>query len=234
MLGLGNGIPIGGAVNEVLLTDISNLSLYLQNAVGNEAAQWTDSSGNGNDATQGTEGDQAAPSGGGLRFVGSEGDHYDLDSQIEISAQEGFTIFATIDRTTHTANQTLLGLNNNDHFLEFATGGNNIKIKLGGATTTISPGDGSQVDFASGEKFLLTLVRESGSTGNINVYKNGTLLAQDSQVANANDGEFISVGVRNANRFLHGLLYDLAFYEKQLDASELANAHAYLTGYHGL
>ena len=240
-LGIGmmaGGSVYGGNTNSTLFIDavkhISNLSLYLQNGVGNEAAQWADSSGNGNDATQGTEGDQAAPSGGGLVFVSGEGDHYDLDSQIEISAEEGFTIFATLNLTAHGANQTLLGLNNIDNFLEFVAGGNNLKIKTDGAITTISPGDGSQGDFQAGEKFLFTLVRESGSDGNYNVYKNGALLAQDSQVNHAGAAEFIAVGVRNNNRFLNATLYDLAFYEKQLSAAELVDVHAFLTNYHGL
>ena len=234
MLGLGSSLATGGGVSEVLLTDISDLSLYLQNGVGVAVAQWDDSSGNDNHATQGTSGDQAAASGGGLLFVDTEGDHYDLVTDIEFSAQEGFTIFTTITLTEHDTNQTLLGQNNVDHFLEFVTGGNNLKVRTNSATTTISPGDGSQGDFEAGEKFILTVVRESGSTGNLHVYKNGVLLAQDSQAANAGAAEFISVGVRNANRFLNALLLDLAIYEKQLDADELANAHSYLTSYHGL
>jgi len=233
MLGLGNSISTSG-ISEVLLTDISNLSLYLQNGVGVTVGGWNDSSGNDNHATQGVEADQATVTEGGLLFESVAGDHYDLRSQIAIGDEEGFTVFATVTLTNSGANQTLLGLNNIEHFLEFVGGSNSLKIKLGGATTTISPGDGSQGDFGAGEKFLLTLVREAGTEGNLNVYKNGTLLAQDSQVSNTGDAEFISVGVRNDNRFLNALLHDIVLYEKELSHYELSNAHAHLTGYHEL
>ena len=69
---------------------------------------------------------------------------------------------------------------------------------------------------------------------NFNLYKNGVLLPQDSQANHAGDAEFISVGVRNANRFLNATVYDLAIYEKQLSAAELVDVHAFLTNYHGL
>lgn len=233
MLGLGNSISTGG-FSEVPLTEISDLSLYLRNGKNNTAAQWSDASGNGNHATQNAEADQAVPSDGGLLFESDDGDHYDLDHQIAISAEEGFTIFATVNLTAHGANQTLLGLNSTAHFLEFVTGGNNIKIRTGSTTTTISPGSGNQGDFEAGEKFLFTLVRESGGTGNFNIYKNGTLLAQDDQVKHPGDAEFVSVGVRDNNRFLNALLYDLAIYERQLSHSELGDVHSLLMNYHGL
>ena len=68
-------------------TDIGNLALWLQNGVGitsdggtpDKVSQWNDSSGNGNNVTQGTAGNQADLSGGGLDFEQGDADHYDLD-----------------------------------------------------------------------------------------------------------------------------------------------------------
>ena len=54
----------------------ADLKLWLRNGVGVAVAQWDDSSGNGNNATQGTSGNQAAVSGGGLEFDGSDAVSY--------------------------------------------------------------------------------------------------------------------------------------------------------------
>jgi len=237
MLGLGNSIATGGSVSELLPTDVSNLSIYLKNATGVTAGQWDDSSGNSNHATQGTAGDQATVSEGGLTFNSGQGDHYDFASQIEISSEEGFTIFAVVNLTTVNTNMCLLGINATDHFLEFtnpsgADQADKIRIRLASSTTVINPDGDDQ--FASGEKFLLTLVREAGGTGNLLVYKNGSILAQSSQAANPGDAEFISLGTRNGDRFFNGSIYEFIFYEKAISGSELTDLHAHLTAKHSV
>ncbi len=237
MLGLGNSLLGGAALSELLPTDISNLSIYLKNGTGVTAAQWDDSSGNGNNARQTTSGDQAAVEDGGLNFTSSEGDHYDFKNQVEISAEEGFSIFVVVNLTTQNSHMTVLGLNHTNHFFEFTNPSgtdqaDKLRIRLGTGTTIINPDGDDQ--FASGEKFLLSLVREAGGTGNLVVYKNGSLLTQSSQAANPNDGEFVSLGVRSGDRFLNGIIYELLFYEQAVSGSELTDLHAHLTAKHGL
>jgi hypothetical protein len=199
--------------------------MWLNNNKGVSVSGWQDSSNSTTDHTisQATEGDQAALRSGGLLFVSSEADHYDMANQIAISLQEGFTIMCVVNLTAHNANQVLLGLNNTNHFFQFNAGGDTLALKLGTTTTTITPGDDSSFD--AGSTFMLTVKRDSGATGNIHLYKNGTLLSQDEQAANTGDAEFITVGTRNADRYFNGSLYELAIWERDLDEHELNDIH---------
>lgn len=213
----------------------SNLAFYLQWKAGVAVGQWDDQSVNGNNATQGTSGDQATLSGGGLDFNVGEGDHYDFDSQIAISTQEGFVIWLMCNIESTTGHMTSLALNATTHFLEFMAGTHLIRIRLGSTSTTITPGDGSRADFASGSKFLFTLQREAGGTGNMNLWKNGVLLPQDSQVANTGDAEFISLGVRNNDRFFDGIMYDVAIAEGgSATDTHIERINAHLCAKHGI
>jgi len=238
MLGLGSGLTsVSEGLERFLPTEVSNLSLWFQNATGVAVGQWDDQSGNDNHMTQGTSGDQAAVSEGGLLFVSGEGDHYDLEETVEISAQEGFTVFLACKLTSITSNMGILSSNSASQFLEFpfaVSAGDNVRIKLGGTNTTISPGDGSEDNFSADEKFLVTVVREAGGTGNLLLYKNGSLLAQDSQASNTGSGDFLAVGLRNSDRFFNGIMHELLFYESALSGDDLTNVHSYLTGKLGL
>ena len=71
MLGIGNAITSGSTTKD-LLTMTTDLELWLKNSSGVTAAEWKDSSGNNNHATQGTGGNQATLSGGGLDYNYSE------------------------------------------------------------------------------------------------------------------------------------------------------------------
>tara|TARA_R110001583_G_scaffold19096_3_gene75170 strand:+ start:343 stop:1059 length:717 start_codon:yes stop_codon:yes gene_type:complete len=235
MLGLGANIAMSDRLFS--LNDISDLSLYLKNGVGVTAAQWDDSSGNANHATQATAGDQAVVTRGGLNFELDEEDHYDLGSEITIATNQGFTLFVVVQLESIGANATILAKASSAHFFEFMAGGDNIRIRLGGgasANAVIEP-DTTGL-FAADAKFLLTVVRQSGGTGAIDAYKDGEQLVQDAQVANPGDAEYSIVGARNSagseDRFLDGIIYELAFYEKQLSDLEIADAHSYLLDKH--
>lgn len=236
MLGLGANIAMSDRLFS--LNDISDLSLYLKNGVGVTAAQWDDSSGNANHATQATEGDQAAVARGGLNFELDEDDHYDLQEEITISTNQGFTLFLVVDLETISANGTILSKANTQHFLEFMGGADNIRIRLASTNTIVEPDTDNLWSATAQGTFLLTVVRQSGATGNIIVYKNGALVAQGEQAANPGDAEYSMLGARNSagseDRFLDGIIYELAFYEKQLSALELADVHSYLLDKHGL
>ena len=214
----------------------SNLSFYMQWKADVAVGQWDDQSSNDNHMTQATSGDQAViAADGALDFEGTEADHYDFGSQIDISAEEGFVLWLVCNRESGSTNQAVLSLNNTNHVIEFLAGGDTIRARLANSTTSVSPGDGSRNDWAPGAKLLLTLEREAGGTGNINLYKNGVLLAQDSQATNPGDAEFISFGVRNADRYFDGLLYDLAFVEGGAATSaHTERINAYLCAKHGI
>ena len=213
----------------------SGLAFYLQWKTGVAVGQWDDQSVNGNNATQATSGDQAALSGGGLDFEQGEGDHYDFDSQVAISTQEGFVFWLMCNIESTSGNMTVLGLNATTHFLEFQSGTHSIRTRLGSSTVTVTPGDGSRGDFDKESKFLFTLQREAGGTGNINLWKNGVLLPQDEQTANTGDGEFISLGVRNNDRHFDGVMYDVAMVESGAARDiHIERINAHLCAKHGI
>ena len=95
MLGLATGITNTSYQWQPSFVSSAKLKLWLRNGVGVTVAQWDDSSNNANHATQGTSGNQATVSGGGLEFDGSD-DHYDIDDVV-ISDQEAYMIFVVVD-----------------------------------------------------------------------------------------------------------------------------------------
>ena len=207
----------------------ADLKLWLRNGVGVAVTQWDDSSGNENHVRQSTGGNQGVVSDGGLDFEANDETHYDFTSQIAIGSREGFMIFLVCKLESTSANQTILSLNSTDHFLEFKGGADEVRVKLAGATTRVIPGDGTQNDFSAGSKMIVSLQREAGATGNLNVFKNGSELAQDSQAANDGDAEFSALGVRNSDRFFDGVVYELLVYDTiDLTEEEINKIHDYL------
>jgi len=201
--------------------------------------RWRDQSGNDNHAFQeDTETQAKQTTDGGADFEEGDGDHYDLDSQIAVSSQHSFAVWFVLKTEDLTGNRTLLGLNNTQHFLELKGGGDSIRVKTSTTTTQISPGDGTQDDFVPGEKMVITLLREGGATGNYRVYKNGFILSQDSQSAHDGDAEFVTVGVRNADRYYDGIMYDVVFLDNGSTTTipdyKMNQINAYLCSKHGL
>ena len=212
----------------------ADLSFYLQNNRGINAGEWKDQSPNDNHVTQGIAGDQATVTNGGYDFESSEADHYDFATQIEISTQEGFALYIVCEVESIGTNMTILGLNATTHFIEFLAGGDSIRMRLASTTTTITPTTSNLFNVAAG-KFLLCIERESGATGNINLYKNGVLLSQSSQAANTGDGEFIVLGNRNADRYFDGIIYDIGMIEANDNTRNIRDRMtAYLMSKHGL
>ena len=221
----------------------NKLAFYLQNNVGIDATRWYDQGPRGNDASQGVSGNQAELSEGGFLFTASEEDHYDFSEEVEVTNEHEVVIFVVCKLTSTGSNATVLGLNATTHFMQMDGGADNISIKFGGTKTTVSPDDGTNNDFATGTKMLITLQRESGGTGNINLWKNGVLLTQDSQAANPGDGEFISLGTRSGDRFLDGIIHDIAFVDSGADEGgglinigdlTIERMNTYFTSKHGI
>jgi len=228
------GLP-QGSTNNLGTT----LAFYLQNNVGVAVGEWTDQSANNNDVTQATAGDQAALAEGGLDFELDDGDHYDFDSQMDITAQHGFVVFLMCKIESMGDNTCILGLNSSTHFFELKAGNDVIRIRLASTTTTVTPDDTNL--FANGEKFLVTLARDGGSTGNLFLYKNGVILSQATagQAANNGDGEFISLGTRIGNdRFLDGIVHELAMIDMgattNVPSDTIDRINTYLLSKHGI
>lgn len=225
------GIPHGSTNNLG-----SDLAFYLQWKEGCTAAQWDDQSSNNNHAAQSTAGDQAAiAADGSLDFVLSEADHYDFGTDAAIANEEGFVVWVVVNLDDSTVNTCVFGMGTAAHFLEFRAGGDDMGVKLGGTNTTVSPGDGTNNDFASGSKMVVAMQKEAGGTGNINLYKNGVLLAQDSQASNHKDAEFNTLGMRSGDRYLDGKIYDVIFIQEgAASLAHIKRISTYLCAKHGI
>tara|TARA_Y100001973_G_C5194068_1_gene332990 strand:+ start:729 stop:2402 length:1674 start_codon:yes stop_codon:yes gene_type:complete len=216
------------------------IRIWLQNNEDVATGEWSNQATGDTavDAEQATSGNQAAVSGGGLDFDGTN-DHYDfLDGSsalydFDIAAQEGLTIMCVFDRDAD-ADHTILSSGDDDHYIQVDSGSDTITIKLGSTATTITPNVNDM--WANGTKVLMTLVRESGTTGNIKLYADGVLLYQVSQAANPGDGEFDTLGVRSTGtpNYFNGKIYELALWNKQLSTAELLEAHVYFKTIHSI
>ena len=216
------------------------IRIWLQNNEDVATGEWSNQATGDTavDAEQATSGNQAAVSGGGLDFDGTN-DHYDfLDGSsalydFDIAAQEGLTIMCVFDRDAD-ADHTILSSGDDDHYIQVDSGSDTITIKLGSTATTITPNVNDM--WANGTKVLMTLVRESGTTGNIKLYADGNLLYQSSQAANPGDGEFDTLGVRSTGtpNYFNGKIYELALWNKQLSTAELLEAHVYFKTIHSI
>ena len=232
MLGLGNSISsaalMGGGIES-----ISDMELWLKNGVGVTAAQWDDSSGNDNHATQGTEANQADVSGGGLDFETVDADSYALGSTITIAENGRFTM-AWVMQTESTSNATVIADGANE-VVQFQNGN---KFKFSGnnpSNLTSAIYKGSRFD--PDEKMLITFTRDGD--GDLLLYKNGAVITPHSGLSSnlTNDRGFdlTQIGAKASSLHLFdGIIYELLVFSKLLDADELSTLHTELLGKHGL
>ena len=107
MLGLSSSVLGSSYISMDLKDATTDLELWLKNDTGVTTAKWDDSSGNSNHALQSGESNQAAVSGGGLDFEGTESDHYDLTSTITIAENQGVCMAVVMDQESVSINTIL-------------------------------------------------------------------------------------------------------------------------------
>jgi len=232
MLGLGNSI-ISSSYQWTPNSVGADLKLWFRNGVGVTAAQWDDSSGNGHHAAQATGGNQATVSEGGLDFEGSSNHHYDLaNTGIVVSSQEAFAIFIVCQIESFDSQNSILGTGDANVFLEFQTN-RKIRIRAGGNTDSCEYGAGT---FATGAKAVFAIQREAGGTGNINLFKNGSLVAPtNGQKDNTGAITFNELASRDSDRFFDGIIHELLCYDTtDLTSGEITNVNNYLKNKHGI
>ena len=239
MLGLGNSITSGYI--PFTLTSVSDLELWLQNGVGVTAAKWNDSSGNSNHATQATEGNQAAVSGGGLDFEADNSDHYDLASSISISQNGGFCMAIVFTRESSTA-QAIFSDSSNEQ-LSLQGGGTTFRLKSndpGNITTDAVFASGT---FPLATKMIFLVNRSAGASNRFTFFKNGVALTADIDTStneavgeNPNGFDFDTLGasISGSGNFFDGIIHEVAFWSKGLSATEIADVNSYLKNVHGL
>jgi len=240
MLGLANSLSSSSYISMDLKDATTDLELWLKNNTGVTAAKWDDSSGNDNHATQSTEGNQAAVSGGGLDFEADNSDHYDLASTITIADNGGFCIAAVVTLETSGSNSLI----SKDAFDQFSIKDTNVfrfRSDTNNTTTDIQfSSDGSS--FPTSTKMLVLLNRSAGASNRFTFFKNGTQLTADTDTSSNEaegenpDGFDINVlGTKEgSSQFMDGIIHELAFWSKGLSAQEIADVNSYLQGIHGL
>jgi len=211
-----------------------DMKLWLRNGVGVAVGQWDDSSGNGNNAVQGTSGDQAAVSGGGLDFEGSNEDHYDFENDIVIAEGEAFALFIVITIESFDSQNSILGTGDNNVFLEFQTD-RRVRFKTASGTDIIQYASNT---FKTAQKMVIGITRTSGGTGDWKLYKNGDLETAESTPSgdgnNTGAFTFNQLAVRNSDRFFDGIIYEMIVYDTtDLTDSEVGKVNNYLLNKHG-
>ena len=239
MLGLGQ-LVTRSSYQDFTLTDVSNLSLWLQNGVGLEldGSKWNDSSGNNNHVSQGTEANRAALAGGGLDFEEGESDHYALTSDITIAQRQGFCV-AFVVHMESVSNNTLFSKSGNEQIK--IVNGTEFFFKADDDTTTstVFVFEGGTFDT---QKAVFLLNRSIGSSNVFSFFKNGVELTPDADFStNEAPGENpfgfdinILGSLQGSGSFFDGKILEVAFWSKGLSASEIAEVNNYLKSVHGL
>lgn len=244
MLGLGSNVTSGYMSEFETLTDASGLSLWLKNNVGitestGTVVSWADSSGNGNDATQTNISNRGVKEGGGVDFEEDNATHYDLASAITVAENQGFCFAIVLNQETDT-NNTILSKETND---VIQISNSEIKIISNDDTFTTTTAAFDNNPFAaSAGKMLILVNRTAGASNVFTFFKNGTeITVNTTGSSNEDTGEnpfgfdLNVIGIRpNVGAFFDGTIYELAFWNKGLSESEIADVNSYLKGIHGL
>ena len=245
MLGLGNSITSGG-YTPFALTSVSSLALWLKNGVGLSQAtgkvqQWEDSSGNLNHAAQANEDYRANESDGGLDFEEGEYDHYNLTSSVAIADEGGFCVAWVMDTETQTNNTLISDSANETIRIQNAS---KIRVLTNNPSNLESVLHSDNTPYGTA-KALFLLNRTAGASGAFTVFKNGVqvTIAPSSGSSTLGDAgenthgfDFDTIGASNSGggNFFDGKILEFAFWQKSLNATEIAEVNSYLQGIHGL
>ena len=249
MLGLSSGLiydnSSGNAFPDLLqatmsTTNASNLSLWLKNNTDVTVSQWKDSSGSNNHVTQGTSGNQAAVSGGGLDFERNENDHYDFTNTITINENQGFCFAAVVTLETTTA-VTIIGKDAFDLIQIADTDTFRFRSDSSNVTTDFAfSSDGST--FPASTKMLILLNRTAGALNQFTFMKNGVALTPSTddstnEAKGENPGGFdlnVLGAKEGTSQFFDGIIHEVAFWERSLTTQEMVDVNYYLKDIHGL
>jgi len=227
MLGLGNSL-VGGSPPSILLpSDVSDLAFWFKNGTNVAAARWDDSSGNNNHMAQTTSGNQASVSGGGLLFVDDNADHYDLTTAVDIGASNAFTMICVMNLNSYDSTNVIMGDNNQtDKFFDMQNA-DQVRYRQTGTTAVLKFEDSG--NFPISTTYMITLTKDTSR--NLVVYKNGTVLTQESSAGvPVASGTFSvdQIGGRagTPDRCFDGHIYELILYEKLLSTAELSGVHS--------
>jgi len=219
--------------------DISGCSLWLDAAdprtvslSGSNVTSWTDKSGNGRDAFQGTSANQPTYSNSALSFSGSQNLLCSLSAS---NANE--TVFAVVNPSTPVGANTIFGAIPSLSNGIGGDGGRNIDFVTdsGGQFRILRQYVALQVQgpFTTFGTRALVETRTDGSTAQ--VYSNGALLASASFVAYASGlVTIIGRNGRDTTNYFRGEMNEIVVYDTALTSSQRQLVEAYLANKWGL
>ena len=222
MLGLGNSIITGGITPEFtwVPSDVDGLTVWHRNGLAYTAVgQWDDSSGNSRHAVQGTSGNQAAESGGGLYFDGTD-DYYEYSSAMVIGTSEAYTLAVVYNLDSTSVKNALFSKDANSTFFEFFDA-DTLRINYVGASIQLNGGT-----HTAGSTRNLIVTRSTG--GAHKLYEgDDTVIDTATQTGVAT---WENLGVRNDNdRWFDGKIYEVMVWDNvELSGTDLDNLNTYL------
>ena len=210
MLGLGSSISSSAAsLGGFELTNISGLTLWFKNSVGVAAAQWDDSSGNDNHATQGTGSEQGTTTGGEGGLVFDGGDFYEFS---DVTATV-FTAFFCVKPDDQDA-AGLLGNADTTDFIKINHAGNEFRIKKdSGNTNKLHNMDPNVIDTS---KQVLMVRQNTGDTISFGIDDDIDTVAVSGSTARA----IVLNQLMTGSGLFSGTLLETAFYNSALSESE--------------
>jgi hypothetical protein len=203
---------------------------YKANAAtaGGIVAQWDDSSGNGNHATQGTQASQPLVVSGALdNFSGAQFDGVDdaLALTTELSASGAFEYWVVLDRSTASSSHYLF--NGADNTLEYILLNNADPSAIVTSTATDAGKVVSTASVDVGSPVRLRVARDASN--NMVAYENAVDITTGSPTMTGTE-YFSLIGKRSNNSgYYDGLKYEIILLTSALSAQNVTNMNDYLS-----
>ena len=247
MLGLGNSLSTGGAVSEVLPSDISNLAIWLKNDTGITSSgdpatvsQWDDSSGNSRHAVQDTSTEEALLASGGLDLSSVDPEDFyvfseDTTAHLECGGSNAFTLSAVARREgTDGDDNAIIGGDGNSQYIAFKSE-EQIVISSSGTGALASTFNFATNTWEINKEFVITITKDT--SGGFIFLKDGSVITPSSTTNPTNTGADNVVkylgnrhpGTTTGSMTFEGKIKELVIYSSQLTGGDLTNLNNYLT-----
>lgn len=227
MLGLGSSITSASVPSEDFsLGDISGLQLWLKyntdiTTVSGEVSQWNDQSGNDRHAKQTTSGRRPAFSSGDVDFDGVD-DRLELDSDLSFGV---VSFFAVIDPQQATPTTESVVGSSSVNYIRVHQGGDVDRVTFRVTSGNISDQTNLTEDLPT-DKFLLTVIRQSGTTDNVIVRVNGSVVTHTANDDSDSSDNFTINSIATSGGGLNpfdGLINEIAAYNVEVSGGDLTN-----------
>lgn len=227
MLGLGNSITSSPAISQPFsIGDISGLQLWLKyntdiTTVSGAVSQWNDQSGNDRHASQATASRRPAFSSGDVDFDGTD-DRLELDSNLSFGV---VSFFAVIDPQQATPTTESVVGSSSVNYIRVHQGGDVDRVTFRVTSGNISDQTNLTEDLPT-DKFLLTVIRQSGTTDNVIVRVNGSVVTHTANDDSDSSDNFTIKTIATSGGGLNpfdGLINEIAAYNVEVSGGDLTN-----------